>query len=140
VPHEELLDPVPLEPWPNKPTPPPPPPAPTDPPPPPPPPPAPVPALIYEIEGVTKKQSREFEKLFDRNIEVGIEYSIIDLFRFALNIPNKDEKHTFCSRYILSCCSKILEEDQMPLVRLKYKNWASPRDLRISPKLKLSHI
>lgn len=91
---------------------------------------------IYEIEGVTKKQTREFEKLFDRNIEAGIKYSIIDLFRFALNIPTKSEKHTFCSKYILTCCSKILTEEQMPLVRLKYKNWASPRDLRISPKLK----
>jgi hypothetical protein len=92
-------------------------------------------AEVYELEGVLLTQHKAFETLFDKHLREGIKYSILDLFRYALNIPNRDEKHTFCSRYVMHCCQEVLGESRWPLVRLPSKDWASPRDLRISPKL-----
>ena len=92
-------------------------------------------ARAFELEGITHRQTLAFERLFDANLRRGIEYSVADLFRFALNIPSRDESHTFCSRYVLHCCHEILHECQMPLVRIPDGDWASPRDLLISPRL-----
>lgn len=92
-------------------------------------------ATAFRLEGVTHKQAEAFEHLFDANLRRGIEYSITDLFRYALNMPSRDEFHTFCSRYVLHCCHAILHDTQMPLVRIPDHDWASPRDLLISPRL-----
>lgn len=94
-------------------------------------------AEVFELEGVTDRQHRLFEHLFDYNLRRHIRYSVGDLVRFALNWPSRDEHHTFCSRYVLCCLHAILPEEQMPLVRLPNGDWASPRDLRISPRLLL---
>jgi hypothetical protein len=94
-------------------------------------------AEVYAIESMGEGQHARFEKLFDSHLNQHIKYSITDLFRFALNRPNKDERHTFCSRYVMYCLGLILHPLQMPLVRLPNRDWASPRDLRISPKLHL---
>lgn len=94
-------------------------------------------AEVYEISGVTRQQHERFEKYFDYNLRRSVRYSIADLFRFALNRPNHNEHHTFCSRYIMHCLRMVLNEDQLPLVRLNAGDWASPRDLRISPRLHL---
>ena len=90
---------------------------------------------VYDLGGVTDNQHRQFEHLFDCNLRRQIRYSIADLFRYALNLPCRDEHHTFCSRYVLYCLHAILHDTQMPLVRLPARDWASPRDLRISPRL-----
>lgn len=92
-------------------------------------------ATAFRIEGLTDLQEAEFEHLFDSNLRLGIKYSVEDLFRFAANWPSRDEHHTFCSRYVLNCCHAILQDSQMPLVRIPYADWASPRDLFISPRL-----
>ena len=97
-------------------------------------------AKAFQIEGVTMKQNQAFEHLFDANLRRGIEYSVVDLVRFALNMPSRDEHHTFCSRYVLNCCHAVLAdghhgESLMPLVRIPGGDWASPRDLLISPRL-----
>jgi hypothetical protein len=92
-------------------------------------------ARAFEIKGLTNRQIRAFEHLFDANLRRGIEYSVLDLARYALNRPSRDEFHTFCSRYVLHCCHAILHEWQMPLVRIPDGDWASPRDLLISPRL-----
>lgn len=89
----------------------------------------------YELQGVTPQQHKTFEHLFDYNLARHIRYSIADLFRYALNLPSRDEHHTFCSRYVMHCCHAVLSPDLMPLVRVPYGDWASPRDLRISPRL-----
>jgi hypothetical protein len=94
-------------------------------------------AEVFALEGVTDRQHRQFEHLFDYNLRQHIRYSVGDLFRFAVNRPSRDEYHTFCSRYVLFCLLAILDEEQMPLVRLPDGDWASPRDLRISPRLRL---
>jgi len=93
-------------------------------------------AEVYEVAGVdSDRQHREFEHLFSYNLNRHIEYSVSDLFRFLLRLPNRDEHHTFCSRYVMHCLHAILEDDQLPLVRLDNNDWVSPRDLRISPRL-----
>ena len=94
-------------------------------------------AEVYELEGVTGHQHEQFEKLFDYNLNRRIKYSIVDLVRYAVNCPSRDEHHTFCSRYVLYCLHAILHDQQMPLVRLPDRDWASPRDLRISPRMHL---
>ena len=94
-------------------------------------------AEVFALEGVTRHQHRQFEHLFDSNLRRHIRYSVEDLVRFALNWPSRDEHHTFCSRYVLFCLHAVLPEEQMPLVRLPAGDWASPRDLRISPRLHL---
>ena len=94
-------------------------------------------AEVYELEGVSDHQHKQFERLFDYNLRRRIKYSIVDLFRYAINRPCRDEHHTFCSRYVLFCLHAILEDQQMPLVRLPDRDWASPQDLRISPRLHL---
>jgi len=95
---------------------------------------------VYELVGVKKADHKEFEHLFDFNLKRNIKYSIVDLFRYALNMPCRDEHHTFCSRYVMNCLRAILPDSKLPLVRLPQKDWASPRDLRISPLLIKSEI
>lgn len=94
-------------------------------------------AEVFELAGVTREEHLEFEHLFNYNLSRNITYSIGDLFRFACNRPSRDEHHTFCSRYVMHCLHAVLADDQMPLVRLPAGDWASPRDLRISPRLRL---
>ncbi|MGA2243801.1 MAG: hypothetical protein ABSH48_02285 [Verrucomicrobiota bacterium] len=94
-------------------------------------------AEVYGLEGVSREEHLAFEYLFDANLRRHIEYSVGDLFRFACNRPSRDEHHTFCSRYVLHCLHAILPDSEMPLVRLPDRDWASPRDLRISPRLHL---
>ena len=94
-------------------------------------------AEVYELEGVTPAQHAAFERLFDQHDAMNIKYSIADLVRFALNLPSRNEWRTYCSRYDLFCLKQILPPAQMPLVRIPNGDWASPRDLRISPRLKL---
>jgi len=94
-------------------------------------------AEVFALEGVTERQHAQFERLFDHNLNRHIQYSIADLFRYAFNRPNHDEAHTFCSRYVMHCLITVLHPLQLPLRRLPARDWASPRDLRISPKLHL---
>ena len=92
-------------------------------------------AEVYQIAGVTEEQHERFEALFDYDDRHHIEYSIADLFRYALNRPAKDERHTFCSRYGMHRLQAVLPQSLWPLVRLPDRDWASPRDFRISPAL-----
>jgi hypothetical protein len=92
-------------------------------------------AEAYALEGVTPLEHEAFERLFDANLRRHIRYSVADLFRYAVNLPSRDEHHTFCSRYVLNCLHAILPDTAMPLVRIPTHDWASPRDLRISPRL-----
>lgn len=91
-------------------------------------------AQAFELEGLTLADHDKFERLFDDNIKRHVGYSIWDLFRYALNMPVKDETQTFCSRYFLHCCHKVVPH-KMPLVRLPFGDWGSPRDVLISPRL-----
>lgn len=92
-------------------------------------------AEVYALESVGEHQHEAFERLFDANLQRHIQYSIGDLFRYAFNRPNRDEAHTFCSRYVMHCLERVLHPLQLPLRRLPARDWASPRDLRISPRL-----
>jgi len=94
---------------------------------------------IYDLEGLSLAQQLAFEVLFSQHdgFRHKIRYPIADLFRYAVNLPARDELHgMFCSRYVLYCCRLVLHMEQLPLVRLPVKDWASPRDLRISPRLR----
>ena len=93
---------------------------------------------FYDLEDVSLQQHVLFEALFNQHdgFRHKIRYPIEDLFRYAVNLPARDELHgMFCSRYVMYCCRQVLRAEQLPLVRLPVKDWASPRDLRISPRL-----
>ena len=92
---------------------------------------------VFELEGVTHEEHAAFELFFNDSVNKGVEYSIVDLVRYALNRPVADERHTFCSRYVLYGCKTVLPLSKMPLVRLPMGDWGAPRDLRISPRLHL---
>ena len=94
-------------------------------------------AEVYEVEGITQAQELALEHLWNHNLTLGIEYSFLDCARFALNMPSKDERHTMCSRYAMHCLHAVLPYPRMPLLRVPYGDWVSPRDLRMSPRLKL---
>jgi len=92
---------------------------------------------VYDVDFLSHEASEALELILSQDVKADIRYSIGDLIRFALNRPVADEKHTFCSRYVLHRLSKVLAPEQMPLVRLPFGDWGSPRDLRISPRLRM---
>jgi len=94
-------------------------------------------AQVFNLPGLNEKEHATFEHLFDSNLNRHIRYSVSDLFRFAFNLPVKDEQHTFCSRYVMHCLQAVLPCHRLPLTRLPDRDWASPRDLFISPRLSL---
>lgn len=92
---------------------------------------------IYRIVGSTKTHWKNLEKWFDQQLDSPPGYSIRDLFRYAFNMPPTKDSSCFCSEWVLRGIRLNLPEKLQPLVRLPYKDWASPRDLRISPRLQL---
>ena len=67
-------------------------------------------------------------------------YSVRDLFRFAFDLPPVSTGECFCSMWDLRALRINLADTKQPLVRLEYQDFASPRDLRISPMLKPVHV
>ena len=99
---------------------------------------------IYDLEGVTLAEHYLFEAEFNRHdgFRHRIRYPMEDLFRYAVNLPAREntdrveELHgMFCSRYVMYDCRRVLPMAKLPLVRLPTRDGASPRDLRVSPRL-----
>ena len=90
---------------------------------------------VFELRGMTPALHDAFEVEFDRLLAHPPEYSGEDLFRFLFNQPNTDEKHTFCSRLVMHEIMTVCPPEIWPLVRCMDGDWASPRDLFISPQL-----
>jgi len=94
---------------------------------------------IYRIENLTPADCNRLERWFDFELQHPDPYSIRDLFRFALNKPPLNGKGCFCSQFVLRGLRQCLAESKWPLVRLEWPDFASPRDLRISPRLIRQH-
>jgi hypothetical protein len=90
---------------------------------------------IYRIAGTTPDDWAAIENWIDGELKRPSRYSIEDLIRYALNLPPDPGSSSFCSMWILRCLRLNLAPDLQPLVRLSYPDYASPRDLRISPRL-----
>jgi hypothetical protein len=86
----------------------------------------------FRILGLPLSYDDLFEKQFDRALAGAVKYSIGDLFRFLFNVPNVDESHTFCSRYVMHTIMQICPQSYWPQVRCMAGDWISPRDLYIS--------
>jgi hypothetical protein len=88
---------------------------------------------VYSLKGMTPELHAAFEARFDKNLQLHIEYSIEDLFRYELNIP-PDDKHTYCSRYAFHTCELVVPADMLPqaVSRIQAGEAISPRDIRIS--------
>jgi hypothetical protein len=89
----------------------------------------------FRLRGLPEVLEPVFEALFDRALDAAVGYSVEDLFRFLFNAPNVDEKHTFCSRYVMHTIMELCPPHLWPQVRCMDGDWVSPRDLFISPML-----
>jgi len=76
-----------------------------------------------------------FEAQFDEALCAQVKYSVGDLFRYLFNVPNVDEAHTFCSRYVMHTIMEICPQSYWPQVRCMEGDWVSPRDIYISNML-----
>jgi len=83
---------------------------------------------------VTDSMEAKFERLFDLNIQAGVEYSIADLFRYQLGMDMGGDQQTICSRYVFHCIPMCCGAAFAPLVRCS-EDQVAPRDLLISPRL-----
>jgi hypothetical protein len=89
----------------------------------------------YRIAGSTPDDWSALEMWFDNQLKNPPPYSIEDLFRYAVNLPPRSGAACFCSMWVLRGIRLNLAACKQPLARLEYPDWASPRDLRISPLL-----
>jgi hypothetical protein len=90
---------------------------------------------LYELKGMTMQESNRLERWFDYQLANPPSYSIKDLFRYAFDLPPVAGRSCFCSQWVLRGLRLNVAESKQPLVRLQYQDFASPRDLRISPNL-----
>lgn len=90
---------------------------------------------LYRIKGTDETDWYNLDKWLSRELLNPPEYSVIDLFRYAINLPPVRGTSCFCSQWVLRGLRENLSPDKMPLVRLEYQDFASPRDLRISNSL-----
>ena len=90
---------------------------------------------LYRIAGSTPDDWAALEHWFDGQLRNPPPYSVLDLFRYALDLPPRPGAACFCSRWVLRGIRECLPACKQPLARLHYPDWASPRDLRISPLL-----
>lgn len=88
---------------------------------------------IYEIDNSTPARLLALSDWLDKQLAKPKSYSILDLFRYAVNWPPLRGNRGFCSMFVLegvlNCVCTIL-------CRLPYKYYGSPRDIRISPYLR----
>ena len=89
----------------------------------------------YRIAGSTPDDWWQLERWFDNQLRNPPPYSIADLFRYAVNLPPLPGAVCFCSMWVLRGIRLNLSPCKQPLARLEYPDYASPRDLRISPLL-----
>jgi hypothetical protein len=91
---------------------------------------------LYRLEGMTPADDARMERWFDEQLKNPPLYSVIDLFRYAFDMPPRSGQACFCSQWVLRGLRQNLSSSKLPLTRLEYLDFASPRDLRISPRLK----
>jgi len=89
----------------------------------------------YRIAGSTPDDWWQLERWFDEQLRNPPPYSVLDLFRYAITLPPRPGASCFCSMWVLRGLRLNLSPCKQPLARLEYPDWASPRDLRISPLL-----
>ena len=89
----------------------------------------------YRIAGSTPDDWAALEMWFDHQLKTPPPYSIADLFRYAVNLPPRAGAACFCSMWVLRGIRLNLSCCKQPLARLPYPDYASPRDLRLSPLL-----
>lgn len=89
----------------------------------------------YRLAGSTPDDWAALESWFDEQLRNPPPYSVVDLFRYAVNLPPRPGASCFCSGWVLRGLRLNLPAGKQPLARLEYPDWASPRDLRISPLL-----
>lgn len=90
---------------------------------------------IYRIQDTTPSDWRELEQWFDTELANPPPYSILDLLRYAFDLPPVKGPGCFCSQWVLRGIRECLADFQQPLRRLEYQDFAPPSQLRSSPRL-----
>ncbi|MEN6533330.1 MAG: hypothetical protein ABFD89_06685 [Bryobacteraceae bacterium] len=89
----------------------------------------------YRLAGSTPEDWAALERWFADQLRNPPPYSIPDLLRYAVNLPPRHGAACFCSMWVLRGIRLNLPACKQPLARLDYPDFASPRDLRLSPLL-----
>ena len=90
---------------------------------------------LYRMAGSTPEDWSRLELWIERELMHPVPYSVADLLRYAVNLPPRSGGGCFCSMWVLRGIRTSLPACKQPLARLPYPDWASPRDLRMSPLL-----
>ena len=90
---------------------------------------------LFRIDGQTPADNARLERWIDYELNFPPPYSIVDLFRYAANLPPKQGQGCFCSQWVLRGLRCCVAQHKQPLARLEYQDFASPRDLLVSPRL-----
>jgi|GEM_PF-6866470 hypothetical protein len=88
---------------------------------------------VFRLDNLPIELEPKFERLFDLNIQAGVEYSFANLFRFQFNLEMPSAQTVICSQYVFHCIS-LCAPMSIPLIRCE-EDQVSPRDLLISPRL-----
>lgn len=89
----------------------------------------------YRLAGSTPEDWAALENWFAYELRYPAPYSVADLARYAVNLPPRPGATCFCSMWVLRGIRLKLSPCKQPLARLQYPDYASPRDLRLSPLL-----
>jgi hypothetical protein len=90
---------------------------------------------LYHLCGTDADDWAALDEWIRRELLNPPEYSVDDLFRYALNMPPRDSTACFCSQWVLRGLRECLAPDKQPLKRLEYQDFAPPNQLRSSPML-----
>lgn len=90
---------------------------------------------LYQLDGTTAEDWAALDEWIRRELINPPEYSIDDLFRYALNQPPRHARACFCSQWVARGLRECLTPDKLPVVRTEYVDFVSPTQLRSSPKL-----
>ena len=91
----------------------------------------------YRIAGSTPEDWGRLEHWFDLELRrvPPLQYSIVDLFRYAVHKPPLPGLRGFCSMFVLDGIRECCPPCKQPLARLQYRDYAPPESLRTSPLL-----
>jgi hypothetical protein len=90
---------------------------------------------VYHLAGTTSDDWATLDEWIRRELLNPPEYSVEDLFRYALNMPPRHSKACFCSQWVMRGCRECLAPNKLPVVRTEYQDFVSPTQLRSSPLL-----
>jgi hypothetical protein len=92
-------------------------------------------AELYHLQGTDANDWAALDEWIRRELLNPPEYSVSDLFRYALNMPPVKSTSCFCSQWVMRGLRECLTPNKLPVVRTEYQDFVPPSQLRSSPML-----